>query len=332
MKITTLTLLLTVSCIVSSYAQDIQNQTEELANIKVGMYTAYLTHKDAGEYIGGINDLHHEVTDIKDYRLNPGTHKEVYLIENKDPNRPNDLVPEMLVPDNEAFPVTYIRAAYEGNKQLMEEIGYTVRETGDYGETRVVFLDGKIYFMEDWVDKDNYTLKAVLEHTEKPLKGLKLVKAVYGTRKKMNNDQPDATLQEYLDQATAKQEQVYATWSQDPGNAAFIAEKGRIAQAMADYIRNDREEYFQSEEYQRIVANNQRADAAASRSNVTVYNNTGQTVYISGANAGGWTRISPNSSTSYSCDYDIYYNYEGKGDGVKFYSANASCGGTVNIQ
>jgi len=330
-KLITLTAALIICSTLFSHAQETQDQTKELASIKKGLYTAYLTHKDGDQYIGGINELHHEVTEIKDYRVQPGTHKEVYLIQNKDPNRPKEMVPLMLIPDNEAFPVTYISASYEGNQQLMQEIGYTIREGGDYGKTRVVFLKGKIYLIENWIDKDHYTLKAVLEYTEKTLKGLKLIREVYKTPKKMKKDQPHTTLQRYLDQATTMQKQHYAKWAKDPKNIAFIAEKKRIAKAMKDYIHNDRTAYLQSEEYKRIMENNQRADAAASRSNVTIFNNTSQTIYISGSRAGGWTRISPNSSTSYSCDDDIYYNYEGKGKGTKFYTAHSSCGGKVTI-
>ncbi len=334
MKTSTIIILL-ISCFTfSSQAQSINDQTKELQNIKKGAYTAYLTHKNGDQYIGGINDLHHEVTDIKDYRVKPGTHQEVYLIKNKNPQKPKELRPDMLVPDNEAFPATYIFAAYEGNKKLMKDIGYTIREHSGYGSERVVFLEGKIYLIKDWKSKDDYTLHAVLEHTNKPLKGIKLMKEVYKTRKKMKKEQPDAKLQKYLDQAFTKQREIYETWILNPKNSAFIDKKEEIAQNMKNFIKKDREEYLKSDEYKRIMANNN--SGTQSGDLITVQNKLGKDIYVYQEGSRNGTPVRAGGRSTFDCKKTYYYSTSGKadinGNGLRFYSANSSCGGTVEIK
>ena len=68
---------------------------------------------------------------------------------------------------------------------------------------------------------------------------------------------------------------------------------------------------------------------------VTIKNNTGKDIYIFQEGSRNGTRISANGSGSGDCTKSLYYSFTGKselnGNGSKFYSGNASCGGNINV-
>ena len=341
MKKNNVLLVLTLLFSTFGWSQEIKDQTEILLGFKQTEYLNYLTQKDeSGKYLGGIKKEPYHLVAFKTYRVAPNSrHKEVYLSDDLKCTAENWYDCSMYLPDNEAFPVTYVSTVYEGNKKLKEGIGYTAR-TGRYAENRAVFLENKIYLIEEWKGKDDYKLKSVLEVKEGKISGFKLLKLSAKSPKKMAEEQPKAKLQAYLDAATAKQEKVYAEWIKNPVNKGLISNKKDIAALMKKTIKKMSDDWLSSDEFKRIQKNNRLADEAAARSQITIQNNSSHRLCIAGERSGGITYISAGSSTSFSCDVDIWYIYDSNRNGIssneirkgtKFYTANSGCGTTVTI-
>lgn len=321
------------------FAQEVKNQTEEISASQLGAYTSYLTHQDGDKYIGGLENLDYKITKVDDYRARPGTHKEVFFIKGGNPDFPERQTAQMYLPDNPAFPMTYVANIYRGNAELQKEVGFVHPPSEAYDQDRLVFLDQKIYLIEDWVDKDNYTLKAVLEFEAEPMKMIKMIKLLQKSPAKMEAMQPHKTLQAYLDAATARQKEYYAKWIQVPANKSFVDNQAAKEKLMSKTITQMSVDWRNSDEYKRIQENNRRADNARKTSMVTIQNNTGKKIYVRSSESGGSSSISAGSSTSMSCTGDIFYMYNNGSNHVsnsdintKCYTANESCGGTVTVQ
>ncbi|MDO1501448.1 hypothetical protein Q2T40_15035 [Winogradskyella maritima] len=324
----------------NAYAQDtVNDQSQELGSIATGQYLAYLTKQDAsGKYLGGIREKPYFVYAKNAYRVRPTSrHKEVYLYDNPkylEENADLERCP-MYIPDNEAFPVTYVKNNYEGNTKLQSSIGFTPRSEAYMQESRAVFLDGKIYLIEDWKDQDNYALKMVLELQEGKLGGLKKIKMSMKSPKKMATEDPKAVLDAYLKNAFAKQKDVYAQWIKDPINKGIESNKKDISLLMAKTIKKMSDDYLKSAEFKRIQENNRLAEQRDNAGKVTIKNNTGQTIYIYEEGSRNGSAVRPNSSGSGNCKKALYYTFSSNssvnGGGTKFYAGNESCGGTVSI-
>ncbi|WP_394748959.1 hypothetical protein [Spongiimicrobium salis] len=313
-------------------AQEVKNQSEELANIKTGKYTAYITKQEGDKYKGGIEDLWFEVLRIEKFKAEPNSGLyEAYMFIGESKTYENERIKATLLPDNFAFPMTYVSNAYEGNKKLQEKVGYIYDPYEGEPTTRVVFLDGAIYVMEDYMDKDNYKLEYILEFEEKPIKGLKMMKAVMKSPKKMQAMQPKKKLQAYLDAASVLQKNRYASWIKKPENIKtekYIEDKRAM---MKKAIKQYNDDIFNSPEYQRMLAYQKWIENSI---NMTVKNNKGTTVWVgSSATAFITTEIAPGKSATQNCTSDLYYYYsDAKGaQGTKFYTANNACGSTVTI-
>jgi hypothetical protein len=101
---------------------EIKHQTQQLASIQLGNYTAYLTQQSSsGDYEGGLDVLLYKITNFKEYTVQPGVHKEVYMLFGEDPDRPDDHKETMFLPDNEAFPITYVQKVYEGSPAMQKD-------------------------------------------------------------------------------------------------------------------------------------------------------------------------------------------------------------------
>lgn len=330
--------VLLVLCQAILNAQEIKNQSEEIDKLKKGAYTAYLAQWDGnGNYSGGIDDTVYKVADINTYRIRENSpHKEVYLILRGSKTDAKKHKPLMFIPDNEAYPVTYMQRVYEGNKKMQEEIGYAPR-TNVYEDTRAVFLDGKIYILNNWKSKDEYSLKAVLEFQEKKLGGLKMMKEVMKSPKKLKVDQPHQKLQTYLKEALKKQETVYANWIKNPENKAIVDNTKLINKLVNGAITKFNDDYKKSDVWKRIQENNRRAEASAAANDVTIKNSTGSDIYLYEEGSMNGKLIRSNSSGTLDCKTSYYYTFSHSSGtrhgaaGPLGYSANSSCGGTVTI-
>ncbi|WP_109852154.1 hypothetical protein [Aquimarina sp. AU58] len=314
---------------------EIKHQTQQLESIQAGNYTAYLTQQSSsGTYEGGLDVLLYKITNFKEYTVQPGVHKEVYMLFGEDPDRPDDHKETMFLPDNEAFPITYVQKVYEGSPAMQKEIGYSPRINRLSDGNRIVFIDGKIFMIEDWVDKDNYELKAVLEYQAKKMGGLKKMKEVMKSPKKMKAMQPHKTLQEYLDNAYNKQQEVYAKWIQTPKNAALIENIDQIRKFIIGAINKQRDDWYNSVEYKRIKERNASARQSSLESEVTISNNTGKDIYIYAEGSSNGSRVSANGRGTFNCKKNQYYSFDGNSsasNGTLIVTANQSCGTTVNV-
>lgn len=314
---------------------EIKHQTQELESIQVGNYTGYLTHQSSdGTYEGGLDVLVYKITQFKEYTIQPGAHKEVYMLFGEDPDRPDNHEETMFLPDNEAFPITYVQKVYEGNPAMQKEIGYSPRINRLSDGNRIVFIDGKIYMIKDWVDKDNYKLEAVLEFQAKKMGGLKKMKEVMKSPKKMKEMQPHKTLQEYLDNAYSKQQEVYAKWIKNPKNAALIENIDQIREFIIGAINKQRDDWYNSAEYKRIKERNADAKQSSLENEVTIRNNTGKDIYIYQEGSSNGSRVSANGRGTFNCKKNLYYSFSGNSSaskGTLANSANQSCGTTVNV-
>lgn len=314
---------------------EIKDQTKQLEAIQVGNYTGYLTQQSSdGTYEGGLDVLVYKITNFKDYRIQPGAHKEVYMLFGEDPDRPDDHKETMFLPDNEAFPITYVQKVYEGSPAMQKEIGYSPRINRLSDGNRIVFIDGKIFMIEDWVDKDNYKLQAVLEFQAKKMGGLKKMKEVMKSPKKMKAMQPHKTLQEYLNNAYNKQEEVYAQWIKNPKNAALVQNIDQIREFIIGAINKQRDEWYNSAEYKRIKERNASATQSSSENEVTINNKTGKDIYIYEEGSRNGSRVSANGRGTFNCKKNLYHSFSGNSsasNGTLFVRANQSCGTTVNV-
>ncbi|EZH74239.1 hypothetical protein ATO12_15345 [Aquimarina atlantica] len=316
---------------------EIKHQTEELESIQVGNYTAYLTQQSSsGDYQGGLDVLLYKITNFKDYRIQPGAHKEVYMLFGENAKRPDDHKESMFIPDNEAFPITYVHNVYEGSPAMQDEIGFAPRKIHQSTyDSRLVFLDGKIYILKEWVDKDNYKLKAVLEYQAKKMGGLKKMKEVMKSPKKMKAMQPHKTLQEYLDNAYNKQQEVYAEWLKTPKNAALVENTESTRKFIIAAINKQRDDWMNSEEYKRIKERNQMARQSDLENRVHIVNKTGKEIYIYKEGSRNGSRLSTHfGGAKFDCKKNLYYSFSGNSsasNGTLIVRANQSCGTTVNV-
>ena len=250
--------------------------------------------------------------------------------------------------DNIAFPVTYINTAYEGNSKLQKAVGYSIRRSEKYpAQERLVFVDGYIFILRWWRSKDDYIVSYVIKSKEAKAdkaEGKKKKKKGFGGFIKAMKEGATAgggssteklkteVLQPYLEKAFAKQKAYYATWIKKPENAKTKKHLDDVAALMKKAMKKYNDDIFNSPEYQRMLAFNKWYN---NNKVMTAHNKTGRTIWVgSSKEAFMTTKISAGgSSSSVSCDKDMYYYYsDSKGSqGRKFYTKNSSCGGSVTI-
>ncbi len=219
--------------------QTVNDQYAEFKNIEVGRYTAYITNKDGDKYTGGIEDFIYEVVGTeKDKNY---TQYDVILMKIKADKKSGNY---HFMAQNPPSPATLVSGHYIGNPDFQERIGYSP----DYNEgTRVVFLDGRIYLIEKWKNKDDYQLTHVLEKGEYP-GGLKGMKLVFKSPKKMADLNPHKLLQDYLDIAIPQQEKAYSTWKSKSENSAILNRLKQLPEAWDAYVKSSNKAYWDSPE------------------------------------------------------------------------------------
>lgn len=332
LMLTTLAILLTSFAV---NAQELKNQTQQLSSIKQGSYTPYLAKWDGkGNYGGGIDDRIYKVTGIKEYRVRKNSpHKEVYIVLKGSKTNPSKHKPLMFVPDNEAFPVTYMQRVYEGNKKMQEAIGYAPR-TDVYEDTRAVFLGGKIYILENWKSKEDYNLKAVLEFQEKKLKGLKMMKEVMKSPKKMKADKPHETLKNYLNKAFKKQKEVYASWVKEPRNRAIEERTVLVRDLVNKAIKKSNDDFKKSDTWKRIQEVNAMSERQDKEERFWVDNGTGRAIYLYEGSSRNGSLVRAGTKSSYQdCKKSWSYSFSSGGAGTKIpiNTPGQNCGRTVKI-
>jgi hypothetical protein len=135
---------------------------------------------------------------------------------------------------------------------------------------------------------------------------------------------------------------------QKQDNYSLIAkdksEKQILVNAVNDYykmVNSKNAAYWKSPEGQAILENRRRADNSSKKTNVTIKNNTGQTIYIGtkGSRNQG-TLIGVGQSVTWNCKTDAYLQTRLKKDtntsyyetsNRKVYTANSKCGATKTL-
>ena len=314
--------------------KEVKSQNEELKNIQKGEYTVYLTHKkDDGSYMGGFSDYHIAVIELASDKNFPNEHYEVMIEENWTESKSK--YTGMYLAGNLGFPATYVNTGYEGNPKMQKEIGFAPSFYSDsylsgkrVADKRVVFLEGRIYIIKGWKNKDDYNLKAVAEYGEAP-KGFKMVKALLKTPKKMAALDPDKVLQEYLDAAHSEQQKHIA--KHKAGEKKLNTLYNEIMKA----IKGANNEYWNSEEGQAVAARVKKDFAVDESTKVVTIKNVGKNS-ICLSTSSGTKSLSAGSSTTFQCDNDVSYGVD-KGSGCRsggslIVGKGQGCGKTIEVQ
>jgi len=327
MKKITLIIISVISFLTN--AQNIQQQSEAFKGITESDYVAFLAHKNGDKYIGGIDDKTYRIVSVKPEPNFPEQHALVSMI-----NGRSDDKTQIYMPDDYAFPITYVANIYEGNSKMQKAIGYAPRQNPYVIKDRIVILDNYIYVITDWKDKDNYKLKAVLEAGKTP-SGFKKMKLVMKSPKKMKELNPHKKLADYLNSAYALKESKKAEWLANSENKTNYEKVELVHNLVLKAMKKQNDDYMKSDEYKRIQEVNQYIENRDKREKVTLVNNIGKDVYLYKEGSRNATRLSNSYSTKVDCDTNYYYTFSSNsnvnGNGVRCYNANSHCGGKIII-
>ncbi|WP_124980054.1 hypothetical protein [Nonlabens xiamenensis] len=288
------------------------------------------------------------ITEINEDKAQPGGHYQIIL--KRYPNHATESTrneTEQYFADHVAFPVTYIKSTYEGNKKLQDNVGYVIREGRSVGNERMVVKDNYIFLLHKWQDKDNYEVRYVLSTGDPASQGdnkgksKKKKKGLFKSfKEKMKNASAGGVsiekltaevLQPYLDEATAKQKAFYADWIKDPNNKNTVKYMDDKREMMNKAMKQYNDDIFNSPEYQRMLAYHR---WLKSNVNLTVKNNSGSTLWVgSSKEAFITTKIEPGDEVTMNCTTDLYYYHsDAQGaSGTKINQADGACGSVVNI-
>lgn len=258
--------------------------------------------------------------------------------------------------DNVAFPVTYRQTVYEGNAKLQKKIGYTLRRDQSVNHRRMVVVDDYIFFLDNWKNKDDYTLKTVLKigsdntiGSKSATTGLSKSSGFGGFLGALTKSMGQVAagdldgsgeiqklkttvLQPYLNQATAQQKSYLATWKQNPANAKHLQYLADMEIAMDEGMKNYNQEIYNSPAHQRMLAHHR---WMAKNVDMKVYNKKGIDIWIgTSEDAFITTKVDAGSDAVGECNEDSYYYFSDKRGtpGTKFNSEGDNCGGSVTIR
>lgn len=227
--------------------------------------------------------------------------------------------------DKAIYATNYMTTNYEGNKAMMESIGYYVRRGSYAGSRRLVFLNGKVYILGSWKSKDDYEISYVLEPKTEKKPGKKKKKKggffkklkqelLSGSSSGGGSDDYEATqalkkdIQPYLDAASAEQKKMEAT----PKAKKIAAKNAEMKKEIDNFIDNYNNVFFE--------------------------NKTGRTIYIYEDDSNRAGRYGDGVKVRLPCTGVYYYDFTGK----RFYYPNdvillhrgyqKKCGKTVQIK
>lgn len=327
---------------VAMQGQDVKNQSEIIrSNVSKGDYKIiadkYMRH-------GGVMTI----TNIEADKSRPNDHFEISF--KKYPNDATESTRNEVIKlfaDNTSFPVTYMHSNYEGNAKLQKAVGYLVQES-KYKTDRFVFIDNYLFFLTEWKNKDDYSVRYILENpdakketaenkSKKKKKGgfFKKLKqgiknASTGSKEKIEKLKAEV-LQPYLDKATTKRKSNYSQWVKVPKNEKLENHIADSRVLMKKAMEKYNDDILKSPEYQRMLAYHRWMN---NNINVTVKNNSGRTLWVgSGKTAFITTKIESGGSSVQTCTTDMYFYYsDAKGTpGKKFYTGDSACGSTATI-
>ena len=339
-------------------AQKVKSQSEHINSLQPGTYYAANLLEDKKK---GYNyDLYIDKPILlKEVSQDPNFIEHKYFVIEEDGSEYNYVV------DNYAFPVTYGREHFEGNKRLQEKVGYVPREFSQGRTVHVAIIDGLIYdfnwkFKEG--DASTYVPYRVLMHEsflkednskdgkKKKKKKLSLkermmrklatspeMKAALRVNGKLREMDAAQIAVDYVTQALTKQKNVESKWMTDSYNSQRIQLLDDRRKIMFKAMKKYNDDLMDTPEWRRIVENNRRAEAAGKANNVTIENNTGKDVWLYAERSMNGTVIRANSSGIFDCKINYYYAFSGNAGtrggnaGPQAYSAGSGCGSTMSV-
>lgn len=282
MKLTLFTLMLAAT----SWAQvAVENQTEKAQKMGDGVYTSYVITYDRStssySFAGCCSDWYQFT--FSDYSAG---HKKFEM-----KMTTSSFGPSMYIPDEDAYPVTFVKSRYMGDADMIEK--YHAIE--QYTEERIVFLDEWVYVLTNWINKDNYEIEKVFAFGE--ITGGKAVKEAFAAKKKMEKANHKETLQAYLDAAFAKQQELLPKWKEE--NQSLINEREEAKIKVRAEIDGVNSAYWNSEEGQRKLAEWRKED-------VTLVNDTNSDLLLC-YGSGAYKALKPGEKTTFSCNNGKVY-------------------------
>ncbi len=249
---TKIAVLLAFSALTTGIAQDDQNKMAEKQG--AGPYMSYVITQSGGDYTyAGINK------DAWQIEVNP------FKTDLKEIVIKRTINSRYFYPDNAAYAATFVDGWKETGKEMGNLVGVRFNES-----KRMVFTEEWVYLLENWKDKDNYTIVDCIKKGE--LTGFKLTKAAFGAKKEMEKANHKASLQKFLDDAFKKQAEVMATADGKDKEQMYRDDLAKAKKRYQFTVDSVNGKFWASEQGQRV-----KKDMAKPK--VIVYNDT-QTEFL----------------------------------------------------
>lgn len=342
----------------TSNAQEVQNQTDQLKSLQLGNYrAAYLVDNEKGGYD---YDLKAKTIILKEVNQDPNFNEHKYFILEENGTDYNYVI------NNYAFPATFGKEYFKGNKKLQEKVGYVPREFSQGRTVHIAVIEGMIYdfnwkfnpndpktfipyrilvhesFLKEEVGADGKKKKKKLSLKQRMMRKLAgnnaEMKQTLLVNEKLRDVNTIEIAKNYITKALQKQNEMTAKWNQVAYNKQRVQMLNDRRKLMVKAMKKYNDDLMDTPEWRRIQENNRLGDAAAKANNVTIKNETGRDIYVYESGSLNGSRINTGSSGSYNCKKTYYYAFDGNSGtrggnaGPKAYSANSSCGGTVSVK
>lgn len=261
----------------SGQVSAVENQTQKAKKMGDGLYTDYVITYDVStqtySYAGCCATFY-------DLKFSPFGNEGHVQFDFK--VKESSLQSIMYIPDQDAFPATFVKGRYMGSADMINKYHAIERTETE----RIVFLDNWVYVLTNFKNKDSYVIEKVMAYGE-----TKSVKEAFAAKKKMEKANHKAVLQAYLDSAFAKQAELLPAWTSSHQDVIKAREEAIFM--VREEIKGVNSAYWNSPEGQRKLAEMRQAE-------VTLYNDTQGDLLIC-YGSGAYDRIKPGDKKTFSC-------------------------------
>ncbi|MCB9195408.1 MAG: hypothetical protein H6598_04215 [Flavobacteriales bacterium] len=262
----------------SSLALAQEDQTAKANKMGAGLYASYLSNPSGGSY-------NFEGLDPDNWELIFSTYQD-NMNEISVKKFPTSSTITSYYPDNAVFPCTYVNGVRQTHKAMKGQVHISFEE-----KERLVFIDEWVYVLTDWKDKDHYVIDRVLKKGE--IAGMKMMKAVLASKKEGIAANHVVTLQNYLDEAFKKQQEMIATEDGKKKNDSYT-QMLETGSKRWDFVRDSiNGKYWNS-------AEGQAKQAEWSKKDIVLNNDTNLPLYLC-YGSGAYHELKPGESKTFSC-------------------------------
>lgn len=258
-------------------ATAVENQTQKAKKMGDGLYTDYVITYDLStqtySYAGCCGTFY-------EMKFSPFGNEGLLQFDFK--VKESTLQPVMYIPDQDAFPATYVKGRYMGSADMINKYHAIERTETE----RIVFMDKWVYVLSKFQNKDSYVIEKVMVFGE-----IKSVKEAFAAKKKMENAKHKEVLQAYLDSAFAKQAELLPAWT--ASHQDLIKEREEAIFKVREEIKGVNAAYWNSPEGQRKLAEMRQPD-------VVLVNDTGSDLLLCYGSGAYW-RLKPGEKKSFTC-------------------------------